>query len=270
MRLDQYVLIVFSFLLIRCQSNYDENNIQLLKSRLIDDVLNLGFRPRTDRYIISDFTKAGEYLESMGTEGNWHDVDYKDQDNSWDPLKHLDRVIVMTVNYADESSSLYQNPELLLGIKKSLTYWYAVKPTCENWYKNDIAKQFYFNVIGLLLEDTIDPALHKEIVNDLTDSPSMTGSNRTLVAISTIYRGVLENNPKRVAEGVKGVTDQVVVTSKEGVQPDYSFHQHGHFIYNGSYGHNFLRESIWLATMVHETGFAFSKDQIEVLRNYYL
>ena len=73
-----------------------------------------------------------------------------------------------------------------------------------------------------------------------------------------------------ISSGVSGVTDQIIVTAKEGIQHDYSFHQHGHFIYNGSYGHNFLRESIWLATMVHGTKFAYSETQIQTLRDYYL
>jgi chondroitin AC lyase len=76
------------------------------------------------------------------------------------------------------------------------------------------------------------------MVNDLTEIPTMTGSNRTLLATSTFYRGVLENNSEMIELGVTGVTDQIEISVKEGVQPDYSFHQHGHLIYNGSYGFN--------------------------------
>ena len=246
------------------------SDIALLKNNLIEDALNLGFQARTARYGASDFSKASVYLQSMQKDGSWPDVDYSDQDNNWAPLQHLDRLIVMTINYANPSSALYENKELLNGIEKSIGFWYQRSPVCDNWYKNVIAKQFYLNVIGLLLQHEIDSNLHQKIVNDLTEKPSMTGSNRTLVSISTIYRGVLENNAERVRSGVAGVTDQVLITDKEGIQPDFSFHQHGHFIYNGSYGHNFLRESIWLATMVHGTGFAFSNTQIETLRNYYL
>ena len=52
--------------------------------------------------------------------------------------------------------------------------------------------------------------------------------------------------------------------------PDYSFHQHGPFIYNGSYGSNFLQQSIWMATIVHGTAFAYSNAQIRILRDYFL
>ena len=78
----------------------------------------------------------------------------------------------------------------------------------------------------------------------MTENPTMTGSNRTLLAISTFYRGVLENNPEMVKLGVTGVTDQIIVTDKEGVQPDYSFHQHGRVFYNFFLGSKFISEKI--------------------------
>ena len=248
-----------------------KDDIQILRDNLIKDaVQNRGFSPRTGRYIKSDFGMAGQYLGAMKPDGSWTDVDYLDRDNNWSPLVHLDKMLVMTINYASPASDLYQDKALLQGLERSLKYWYDVNPVCDNWYKNRIAKQFYFNVIALLLQGEISESLHSKMVMDLTEKPSMTGSNRTLVAISTFYRGVIENDPERVKLGVTGVTDQIVVTDKEGIQPDYSFHQHGHFIYNGSYGSNFLRESIWMATIVHGTSFAYSDAQIGILRNYFL
>ena len=270
MELKKYFLVLICALLTGCTNKSTRKGIELLKQNLINDALDLGFRPRTDRYIVSDYSKASEYLKTIEKDGSWSDIDYLDEDNNWAPLKHLNRILVMTIKYAQDTSSQYKNQEVLRGLERSIQYWYTVNPTCRNWYKNDIAKQFYFNIIGLLLQNEIDQSLHQSIVNDLTATPTMTGSNRTLVASSTIYRGVLENNPDRIKKGVMGVTDQIKVTAKEGIQPDYSFHQHGHFIYNGSYGHNFLRESIWLATMVHGTGFDFTAEQIKTLRDYYL
>ena len=246
-------------------------DIQQLKNNLINDALeNQGYKPRIERYITSDYSKTKTYLKQQNNAGGWNDVDYADRDNDWNPLHHLDRVLVMTYNFSKKSSEWYKNPKLLKGITRAMEYWYTVNPECDNWYKNQIAKQFYLNVIALLLEKEIDESLLKKMVNDLTENPTMTGSNRTLLATSTFYRGILENNPEKIKLGVSGVTDQIEISTKEGVQPDFSFHQHGHFIYNGSYGFNFLRESIWLATIVHGTQFAFSENHIKVLRDYYL
>lgn len=266
------ILVSNVFVFLLSLTIFSQNNdIQILRNNLINDALqNHGFSPRTGRYIASDFSKAEDYLAEMRPDGSWSDVDYMDRDNNWSPLVHLNKMLVMTINYTDKTSALYQDNDLLLGLERSLEYWYTINPVCDNWYKNRIAKQFYFNVIGLLLQGVIDESLHSKMVNDLTEKPSMTGSNCTLVAISTFYRGVLENDPERVRLGVTGVTDQIIVTDKEGIQPDYSFHQHGHFIYNGSYGSNFLRESIWMATIVHGTSFAFTEEQIGILRDYFL
>jgi chondroitin AC lyase len=264
------ILILFVYLFSNI-SFAQKTDIQILRENLINDALiNQGYKPRVERYILSDYNKAQEYLTSLNADGSWSDIDYADRDNNWAPLAHLDRILVMSFNYMKDTSQLYQNKKLLSGLEKSLGYWYQINPECDNWYKNRIAKQFYFNVIALLLEGKIDASLQQKMVNDLTATPTMTGSNRTLLATSTFYKGVLENNPDMILLGTTGVTDQIEISTKEGIQPDYSFHQHGHFIYNGSYGFNFLRESIWLATIVHGTKFAFTTGQIQILRDYYL
>ena len=36
------------------------------------------------------------------------------------------------------------------------------------------------------------------------------------------------------------------------------------------YGHNFLRETIWLAAIVQGTSFAYSEAEMKILRDYYL
>lgn len=266
------VIAALMVLLLAAVPGYaTDDPIEVLRQHLIADALvEKGFLTRTSRYIPTDFSQVATYRRSLQTNGAWPDVDYADEDNTWDPLVALDRILVMTYHYRDPTGPLYQNDRLLTDIEKALRYWYQVNPHCKNWYKNDIAKQLYFNVIALLLQGSIEEELLGKMIADLTEAPSMTGSNRTLVSISVLYRGVLERNAGRIASGVAGVMQQVKITAKEGIQHDYSFHQHGPFLYNGNYGSNFLRETIWLAAMVQGTRFAFTPDHLQVLRNYYL
>ncbi|NND05618.1 MAG: hypothetical protein HKN87_04490 [Saprospiraceae bacterium] len=246
-------------------------DVEVLRSRMISDILiNQSFIPRTRRYTPTDFRMASKYQQSMDGDGGWSDVDYLDTDNFWDPLQALDRILVMSYAFHNKSDDLYQDRVLLTDISRAIQYWYEVNPTCRNWYKNDIAKQIYFNVIALLMQDHISQELMQKMTNDLTLEPSMTGSNRTLLSVSVLYRGVIEKDPQLIRDGVAGIMQQVKVTTVEGIQPDYSFHQHGAFLYNGSYGHNFLRETIWLASLVRDTRFAFGNEAIGVLRRYYL
>ncbi len=263
-------ILLFSLFIISKVFSADDE-IEILRQRLIDDALRKkGFIIRTERYTQTDFSKAGTYLSNLQANGSWSDVDYTDRDNEWNPLLALDRILVMTYAYRNSADNLYHQKNLLNGIESALRYWYQVNPICKNWYKNDIAKQFYFNVIALLLQNTIDNTLLDKMIADLTAAPSMTGSNRTLVSVSVLYRGVLEKNAERIASGVAGVMQQVQITPQEGIQADYSFHQHGPFLYNGSYGSNFLRETIWLASIVQGTSFAFTEAHMRILRDYYL
>ena len=248
-----------------------DSDLELLRTRMIDDILqDRSFLPRIRRYTSSDFTKAETYQRSLDANGRWLDVNYSDHDNSWDPLRALDRILIMSYAFRNKSNELFEDPALLVDLNKAIKYWYEVNPTCRNWYKNDIAKQFYMNVIALLLQGHIEQDLLEKMIKDLTAKPSMTGSNKTLLSVSVLYRGVIEENPQRIRAGVAGIMEQVKVTTKEGIQPDYSFHQHGAFLYNGSYGHNFLRETIWLAALLRDTQFAFGEEELEVLKRYYL
>ncbi len=245
--------------------------IEVLRQRLMTDALaKKGFTSSTERYMRSDFDKASVYLRNLNESGGWEDIDYADQDNAWNPLVALDRMLVMSYAYARENGDLYQNQALLAGIVKALDYWYKVNPRCKNWYKNDIAKQFYFNVMGIILQASIDDELLAKITEDLTAAPRMTGSNKTLLSISVFYRGVIEGNMERVKAAIKGVKDQIQKGANEGIQIDNSFHQHGPFLYNGNYGHNFLRETMWFAAILQGTPYAYTEAEMEIMRDYYL
>ena len=265
--------LVFLLLLIVSQQGVQAQDIEieLLRSRLIEDALvNKGFVPRVGHYITPDFDAASKYLEEQSFDGSWSSVDYLDTDNSWDPLSALDKILVMSVAYNQSSDPLYHDEKLLKGIERALTYWYQVDPTCVNWYKNDIAKQMYLGPIAILMQDQIRDDLLYQMIEDQTPAPRMTGSNRTLVSTSVFYRGVLEKSPSRIKSGISGVMDPVQISEEEGIQVDYSFHQHGAFLYNGSYGSNFLRETAWIASMVEGTSYAFSEEHIRILRDYFL
>ncbi|MGB3586032.1 MAG: polysaccharide lyase family 8 super-sandwich domain-containing protein, partial [Tunicatimonas sp.] len=266
-----YVSLVLLVLSLQVTAQSDPDEISILKQRLVDDALvEKGFLSRTGRYLASNFDQASYHLNNLQTDGSWSDVDYQDQDNNWDPLRALNRILILTYAYSQPSEELYRSNEALAGIERALSYWYQINPTCKNWYKNEIGKQFYLNIIALLLQGEIADDLLQRMISDLTPEPRMTGSNRTLLSISVLYRGVLERNPERIADGVAGVMQQVQVTDDEGIQADYSFHQHGPFLYNGGYGSNFLRETIWLASIVEGTQFAFTDSHLKILREYYL
>jgi chondroitin AC lyase len=56
----------------------------------------------------------------------------------------------------------------------------------------------------------------------------------------------------------------------EGIQPDFSFHQHGPLLYFAGYGHDFAVDTAELAYLARETAFRFLPEQIDILTGYLL
>jgi hypothetical protein len=134
MRINLFTLTILIFVLIVNASSAQKTDIKILRENLLNNALiNQGYKPRIERYIISDYSKAEEYLVKLNPDGSWGDVDYADRDNNWAPLAHLDRIMVMTYNFMKDTSRWYQDPKLLAGIEKSIAYWYQINPECDNW-----------------------------------------------------------------------------------------------------------------------------------------
>ncbi len=61
------------------------------------------------------------------------------------------------------------------------------------------------------------------------------------------------------------MADEIRITLEEGIQPDFSFHQHGALPYNHGYGSVFLSNCTELANVVTGTAFEFPPEKIELL-----
>lgn len=248
------------------------DDIQIIKERLIEDALvREGFMDRVKRFSDARESETPTYLASLQADGSWPDVNYLHRENNWSPLKHLGRMLAITLAYAKPDSPYHQDEQLLERIIASLNFWYQANPTCKNWYKNDLGKQFFLQQIGLLLSEKLPEELHSKIVNDLSAEPRMGGVNMTWFAVSTIYRGVLENSPERIQSGLAGFSSQVAFNTRyEGLKPDFSYQQHGRHLYNGMYGTNWLSDTARIAHALRDTKFSLTDDQVSLLRSFYL
>ncbi len=112
----------------------------------------------------------------------------------------------------------------------------------------------------LLMEDAIDeprPSQAGYWHRTLLPSPGSTdrqarlhvGQNRIWVAMNHLYLALLTDDLRRAEVVRQAFADEVRVQQGEGIQEDYSFHQHGPLLYTGGYGHGFtedVAEYIWI------------------------
>ena len=252
MRIPIFYLCYFSTLI-----QLNATDIDTLKSRLKNEYLKN-----------TSTSTAIALLSSQETNGSWKNINYSStQRTNWPSLNHVKNIRIMAAAYQLQSHSLYRNPSLLIAIKKGLNFWYGIKPKSNNWWNNDIGKQLSLGPIGILLENEIDSVLISFIINDLnTETGNWTGQNKVWFAQQIIWRGCLESNINRVKQGLSKITEEITVSSFEGIKADHSFQQHGNQLYNGEYGKAFINNTVFWSFMVRGLNeLQFTKDKIKTL-----
>lgn len=268
--------------------------IDTLKIRLTPDFVDKEVR-RSQGKGMELSAMASAHLESQAPDGSWDDIDYADTSrSSWSPADHLGRLRTMAAAYRYtldsaiskkdkkpkkekklKSSKLKKKIQMELdllraGILNGLDYWYMVSPTSDNWWWADIGGPLHLGPVGLIMESTLSPSQLASIVQDMPKAPSMTGGNRTDISKGVVYGGLLLADSNRVASGLQGIQEAIVITNGEGIQADSSFHQHGPQLHNGSYGKVFFGTAVYWAYLVRDLQWAFSQEKTDILSAYFL
>jgi hypothetical protein len=228
-------------------------------------------------FIEPEYPDAEKTIETQSPDGSWPDINYADdQVAAWDPAKHMDRVKQMAAVYAQKSTPFYHSPKVLAQVEKGLQFWYARKPKSKNWWHNTIGQQLQLERILLLLDHELPPDLMQSGLAYFMDlSPGSpgnkaTGQNLVWFAQEYMEHGLLTGNAEEVQRAVDVIEGTIVITDQEGIQADYSFHQHGSQLYNGGYGQGFLEDTCRWGGYLTGTRFAFAPDKIDIISNYLL
>ena len=96
-----------------------------------------------------------------------------------------------------------------------------------------------------------------------------TGQNKVWLAGNNLMKGLLTDDAALVAEAKRQIAEEIYITSSEGIQEDWSFHQHGPQIQFGNYGLAYADGiSFWLRVL-KGTECAFSPQQTEIVENLF-
>lgn len=236
--------------------------LSTIKQRLIEHILSEGSKP----------ADAAEAMKALQPDGSWKDVDYKSKDNArWKPAQHMSRIKTMALALRAPDSPLKDNAELKTATLKALGYWLKHDFRAPNWWWNEIGIPMTTYAIHLLLEADLTPEQQAKSLEILKRAvPGMTGQNLVWKCDITMVRGCLTGNADLVKESVAAIAKEVRMSPQEGVQQDYSFHQHGAQLYNGGYGKGFSTDTARVAYLVHGTPFALPEKKIQIISDYLL
>jgi len=232
------------------------DDLAVIKSRILEPLLSAPSREAVDRR-----------LDALGPDGSFSDVDYADTNGgNWRTSAHLSHVLVLARAWASKESDRRGDRTLRDAVMRSLDYWLDRDFMNSNWWWNQIGVPGRMSLILLIMEDELSDGQRDKGVRILERAKiRMTGANLVDVAFITMKRGILEKKPAVVREAVDSIAAEIRITTEEGIQPDWSFHQHGALLYNHGYGAVFMSNCARLAVQVNGTSFALPREKIDIL-----
>ena len=212
-------------------------------------------------------SRTAEWLSSLTEDGHWPDIKYEQPPaltpgayaNPTTPNRHsnahLSRLVQMASAYANPASPDYHSPKMLDGIERGLQCWYKGHPISDNWWDNTIGEPMLLSRILVPLEDVLPAELLRQGLSYYSCPTEVyptyaTGENLVWYAQQQVLRGALARSGRTLPQAVKRCRGKSASATGEGIQRDFSFHQHGPQLYNGGYGHDFIVDTCKYATVL--------------------
>ncbi|HVU33335.1 MAG TPA: polysaccharide lyase family 8 super-sandwich domain-containing protein [Opitutaceae bacterium] len=231
---------------------------------------NVGLRDTNERP--PDTSQAAGYVRSLRADGSWSDIDYDSPARSgWPPALHWTRMLAIVA--AENLRGAHVDvPAFNAAIHRAFAYWIHRDCICRNWWYNQIGIPKLAGTTALLFGNELTPAERHYLLAVMMPRAkiAMTGQNRVWLSGNTVMAGLLEGDEAKVAEAASTIWSEVAVTTEEGIQPDFSFHQHGPQQQFGNYGLSLAVEVCRWGTVLRGTPWAMPAAKLAVYRRFLL
>ncbi len=216
--------------------------------------------------------RVAEHLASLTDAGAWPDIDYDSKArSSWPPALHTHRLAAIAGVYAHERDAAAR-ARLLEAAHRAFGYWIRRDPAGLNWWYDRIGCPKHLLTAALLLGDRLNDRERRYLLDTVAPRAAIarTGQNRIWLAGNTLMAGLLADDAARVESAAAALWAEVSVSGAEGVQPDYSFHQHGAQQQFGNYGLAYATEIARWARVLQSTRLRLPPERLAVFRRYLL
>lgn len=202
---------------------------------------------------------------------SFEDIDYQmHRRSNWKPRTHLKRLISFATAYNSPKSKYYQSVKMAKIIVGTLNYWSSNHFYSDNWWHQEIGIPQSLGPTLILCESIIpDSTMTKSLKIMDKSKISRTGQNKIWLSGNVFMRELIRNNDSFILKSANTIKEVMVLSKpyEEGIQPDYSFHQHGPQPQFGNYGLHFAEDIIKWMFIFNKTEVAFSKTKVDLMRN---
>ena len=219
-----------------------------------------------------DIKGVDRLLGDLDENGTWEDIDYPSQTRGyWSPRFHLSRMLTISKAYQKPGNEFYQKKEVSTKMHTALNHWLNNDFQSPNWWHPVIGTPKLLVQTLILMEpelsqDQIEkamPILHRCEIG-------RTGQNKVWQSGNVLLTSLLTKDIEMIEKASMSIHEELVVSTSEGVQPDWSYHQHGPQLQFGNYGLSYVGDMIKWISILRETPYTFEESKIEILRNYML
>lgn len=213
-----------------------------------------------------DETEQEELHALLREDGSFSDIDYADTGRGcWQPAMHCFRVQRLAIRYArtGDAGAL----EMAL---RAMRYWHSHTPVCPNWWHNQIGCPRLLGPAYLLLRSkmTDEDLKGAETVMGKAEI-GMTGQNKVWLAGNVLIRALLTENHELLLAARNAIAEEIRIGERGvGIQPDYSFHQHGKQLQFGNYGLSYAVSLSYWANVLGDTDIEFPSEKTDLLVKY--
>ncbi|MCR4920416.1 MAG: hypothetical protein K5945_01730 [Bacteroidaceae bacterium] len=207
------------------------------------------------------------YLARQNEDGSWTDVDYNDKQRSaWSPSIHCSRIEELARLYYKGPKGYRHSKRIKKAVHRAMDYWFTTKPVCTNWWFNEIGAPKILGEASVILEEQLSKSELEGAVEVLNHSRfKQTGQNKVWQAGNVLMRAMLQGDRELVRAARDTIASEIVLGHREGIKPDWSFHQHGPQQQFGNYGLSFVNIMASYYRIFNGTSSAFSPEQTNIL-----
>ncbi len=235
----------------------------------IDTILN---RYKHFLYLTDTSYPSPAELPVINADGRWSDIAYNDdQQGVWQVSQHLQRVRDLAMSWAKQGTGNYHSPHIKQTISLALDDWFRHRYKSKNWWHNEIGVPQIMRDIMVLMRDGLKPEERKNSIEVLGQYKlAGTGANLVWSADLGLHYGAFTGDWNLMKQCRDTIMTVIKITTEEGVQPDYSFHQHGKRLQMYHYGGAFLKDDVRIAWQLRNLSLAFPPEKIDILTQFVL
>jgi len=211
-------------------------------------------------------------IASYSPSTQWNDIDYNDgRRANWSLLGHLSRIDELALSWSAPQSPYYHNDTVWWIINSALDHWLDKRYQSSNWWSNEIGVPRVMRDILATIHNDLSPSRLAGAMAVLRQYKVRgTGANLVWSADLGLHDGALTGNDTLIRRCARLIANEIRIDTGDGVQRDYSFHQHGPRLQMYQYGTAFLENNTRIAWQLEGTPWAFTQDKIKILVDFVL